>query len=1147
MVYLLLSIMLSQATMIQDIDFHNNSLQLIPDNGYTKIMYPGCELTDQIGAPEIPVLSVMVALPKGAQVEQVRVISSTSRIVKQGMLLSFARAPVIFSQPPDKELGIPSTAIYSSDNLYPEKIADLVNVSTYEGLMLCELLVYPVQYKPASGTVIFHERITIAIDYHGGSVSTSRSDAIKQYVLNPEDITIEQPIRSREMLGYVIITNTTLDTVFQRLADWKTKKGIPAAVRTTNWIYANYSGEDNAARIRNYLKTLPDSSTEYVLLGGDTQVIPCRFAYAMVCSAGIWPGREDTMPADLYFGDLDNNWDLDGDGSYGEVEDSVNLYPDLHVGRAPVFSIQEAQNFVDKVLTYEKNPDLSYLEKAVFAADILWSNPYTDQGIHKNKIEEESFPPGFTITKLYHSQGTLTPSAVKNALRLGQGLFNHDGHGWIDVMSAGTAYLYDTDFDTLTNDPYYGICASIGCWTTAFDFECIAESFVNGQNGGGVAFIGNSSYGWGSPGNPGFGYSDRFDSRIFYSLLVEDNFHLGPAMSLAKVHFIPYSHEENVYRWHQYQLNLLGDPEMPVWTATPDTLLVSNPQVIPVGTSRILITVQDNATLTPIADALVCIMKGNETYASGYTNVSGSIFLETTPTTSGTADLTVTAHNYLLLERSVPVISGSYVDFIGWSVNDSLGNNDGVANPNEEVFFDIILKNTGTATATSIDLILVSQDPLVTVYDSTENIASMNPGDSLYIENAFHMLIDGAGNGHGIPFDLEITDHTRTLNYTPILLIGTSVFALNNVIIAAPPVMPGQTDELSLEIANQGYGYAHNTYALVSSSDPYITLNTDSVFYGSIPPETDSALIGLFNITISPSIPSGHHPELVFDVIADDGTLNANYSLIVGITGFSDDIESGTSLWTTGGSGNLWHVSTYRSHSPTHAWYCGNSSSHLYNNNMDCYIQTVPFMIGHNSLLSFYRWLHVPLYGTDGIYVIVMGSGIQDTLDFIGTGGALDGRSIQSDWFNEKYSLAQYTPGDTFQIRISFISDNDGDISEGFYIDDVNVENITMIDEYTATYPSYTVFTVSPNPFCRRITMNVYPGCITGCTAPMINIYDCSGRLVKQFHVACKDLQSISIQWDGRDDMCRQVPAGVYFLQLKTDTETITKKAILIR
>ncbi|GAH36448.1 unnamed protein product, partial [marine sediment metagenome] len=191
--------------------------------------------------------------------------------------------------------------------------------------------------------------------------------------------------------------------------------------------------------------------------------------------------------------------------------------------------------------------------------------------------------------------------------------------------------------------------------------------------------------------------------------------------------------------------------------------------------------------------------------------------------------------------------------------------------------------------------------------------------------------------------------------------------------------------------------------------------------------------------------------------------------LLIGETGFSDNMESGSGLWTTGGTNNLWHISTTRYFSPTHSWYCGDSITYQYNNNMDCYIQTIPFMINANSILKFYRWFDVPLYGTDGIYIIIMGDGYADTLDFIGTGGALGGRGIQSDWFEEEYSLSEYPAGETIQVRIAFISDGGDGVGEGFYIDDFVAEYITMIQEYTADRTEQMFLRVHPNPFRHNI------------------------------------------------------------------------------
>ncbi|OGC41851.1 hypothetical protein A2Y85_03355 [candidate division WOR-3 bacterium RBG_13_43_14] len=1150
MIVTLLTLFFTNATIIQDITFDKEMLIITKQNEYVRISYPGCDFTDEIGAPELPAKAILVALPYGAKILDVRVLSNDAYVFEPAARVSYVHTPVILCRTDIDLVDRPDLTIYDSDELYPGNIVNFIGASDIDNYQLCELIVHPVQYQPRANKIIFSSKITIAIDYEGGIVRTARTGIVAELVINPENVILADPQRSRSMNEYVIITNTTLDTVFQRLADWKTKKGVPAIVRTTNWIYSNYSGEDNPARIRNYLKTLPDSNTKYVLLAGDTGVIPCRFAYAMSCSAFISPGREDTMPADLYYADLQGTWNFDNDGSYGEIEDSINLYPDLYVGRAPVASIAEAQRFVAKILQYERNPNTSYHKKAVLAADVLWSNPYTDQGVHKNQIEQRSIPPDFTVTKLYDSQGTLSPAAVKNSLRLGQSLFNHDGHGWIDVMGAGTGNLRNIDFDTLTNEPYFGICVSIGCWTAAYDYECIAESFVNSQHGGGIAFIGNSSYGWGSPGNPGFGYSDRFDSRVFHSLLVEDNFHIGDALALAKAFFIPYSREKNVYRWHQYQMNLLGDPEMPVYTSTPVSMNISHPQVVPIGTSSILITVKDAVTGEPIKNALVCLMKGSESYGAGHTDASGTIFIPTTPSSAGNMDLTVTAHNYLTIETSIPVITGSYVNYRGWSINDSLGNNDGIANPNEEIYLDVVLKNTGSAAANNVVLVLSTPDPRVTILDSTENIAVINVNDSLYINNAFHIDIDTASNGHGIAFDLEITDAVRTLNYAPTLLIGTPILELDDVYVVNPPSLPGQTKEIRFIINNRGYGCAHHACALLSESDPYISVVQDSAYYGDIPPEVDSIVLGPYTVSISSSIPAGHHPSLTLSFQAVDYSASANYSLIVGSTGFADNLETGSSKWTTGGTSNRWHISTYRCFSATHAWYCGDSTTHRYSNSMNCYIQTLPFMIDHNSSLSFYRWLSVPLYGSDGIYVIVTGNGINDTLDFIGTGGALEERAIQSDWMEEKYSLSDYSPGETLQIRIAFKSDNDGDIGEGFYIDDVNVQNAFVIEvaEHDQNSPNRLFFDIWPNPFRRAVNIHVYQNAQPINSSGTLSIYDCSGRLVNEFaFTVTGELLPITVHWNGTDRAQRPVPAGVYFIQCELAGATAIKKAVLMR
>ncbi|MEJ2356354.1 MAG: C25 family cysteine peptidase, partial [candidate division WOR-3 bacterium] len=66
----------------------------------------------------------------------------------------------------------------------------------------------------------------------------------------------------------MIITVDSFKTAFQELADWKTKKGIPAKVVTIDSIYNEYTGADNAEKVRNFIKDVNSSwGTIWILLG----------------------------------------------------------------------------------------------------------------------------------------------------------------------------------------------------------------------------------------------------------------------------------------------------------------------------------------------------------------------------------------------------------------------------------------------------------------------------------------------------------------------------------------------------------------------------------------------------------------------------------------------------------------------------------------------------------------------------------------------------------------------------------------------------------------------------------------------------------------------------------------------------------------
>ena len=1127
-ILLLAAATLRAGTVNENINFSKNDFRLLDHQGYGLVIGQDMDVTDQPGAPQLPVRRVSLALPVRARVTAVRAKPEAWVGLQADATVFPAQQQAILSS--TKKLAAvtaPDPAVYTSSRPWPDQPAVWTGTSTRDGRTLVDLLVYPVRYTGSNRQLEYCSRFAVTVEYDPLPPAASLD---------------------LDAFDYVIVTSTTFDTVFQRLADWKTQKGVRTVVRHIDWVTGAYPGRDNAEKLRNYIKTLPDSGAEYVLLGGDVNVIPFRKAFAMVSEGNIDP-REDSLPCDLYFADLDGTWDANDNDVFGEVDDSVDLYPDITVGRAPAENIADARAFVNKLLKYERSPSPAYLDNVLFFAEVMWSNPYTDGGVHKDRLENASFSTGSEVTKLYERLGNESRTSVMAAMRQGQNLLNHDGHGWIDIMSCGSSYMRTSDCDTITN-PDHGILYSIGCWTTAFDQNSIGEAWVNNPDGGGVAMIGNSSYGWGSPGNPGFGYSDKFDDRFWWAIKNEDVFNLGRALDWSKAWYVPFSHGRNVYRWHQYQVNLMGCPEMPVRTAAPCSLHVTAPAGIPYGPSRLLVTVADSGG-APVVGALVCLMKGTESYSRTLTGSAGTAWLEAAPATAGDFTLTVTAHNFYSAVTTIPCAGGVYVNFAGWTIDDASGNGDGVANPGELVRLPVWMHNAGTTSSAALELMLRVAEPCVNIEDSTATIGPLAAGESTYVDDAFVVAIGPSPeDGHVTRFELVVRDPVSFDQrvFHPVVQIGRPAMQFSRYYYTRPPALPGETKSIGLCLVNSGHGWAHGAWAELTSLDPHVSvLAPESIPLGEIAPGSACNPSESLWVSIDTSCPGSYLAAVQLTLQAKDYVLTDTFSLLIGEFGFADDMESGDARWTHGGTGDRWNLSTHRSRSNSHSWYCGDSSSHRYSDNMNSWLQTAPFMVAEDCSLRFWRWFSVPNYGVDGIYVVVVRESGADTLDFIGTGGALGGplAGIESDWYQERYDLGWIPVGETIQIRIPFKSDGDGDIGEGFYIDDFEVTGanppVTPVLETNSVIGPRLRLSARPSPFRRSVAVR-----LNGVLGPYasVRICDATGRVVKSFTLASR-AGLAELVWNGTDDRGRRLPAGAYFIDARAGNRSARTKTLM--
>jgi hypothetical protein len=278
------------------------------------------------------------------------------------------------------------------------------------------------------------------------------------------------------------------------------------------------------------------------------------------------------VPADIYYSGLDSN----------TSPASADLYPDVFVGRAPVDTISETQTFVSKTIAYEKGP-AGYETTALFLAD------RDDSAVTSKLIKRKSLPKHFSYTELHEC----STNAAMQELNLGYGIVNHVGHSWEEglCLSSGCPDYYrirTTHANTLTNSSRNPIFYGAGCLSNAIDRQhTIAKSFMLNSNGGAVAYIGNSRYGISIPGDPGNGPSDNYNKSFYNSLFNKGIDNLGQAFADSKVALVSScTHPADAsYRYLQYGLNLLGDPETKIWTSK-DTV-----------SSKLSVTAQNQLTI----------------------------------------------------------------------------------------------------------------------------------------------------------------------------------------------------------------------------------------------------------------------------------------------------------------------------------------------------------------------------------------------------------------------------------------------------------------------------------------------------------------------------------------------------------------------
>ncbi len=536
------------------------------EHGYSTVRAEGLDTVSNVGLPMLPVKAFFVLLPQCAEVEKVEITSIQKERLNGKYLLKTVSPP----RPVSGKHKTQNCVVNEPCHLAPayngieqaQPVVRLESIQQWGGFNLACMQVSGAVYDAqlCELTWIKQVEFNLKLKQTTDIPVCSRCPnpfALQKLIINPELIPncYLAPAFASTIERYLIVTNENLAPAFQPLLDSKISKGMEGTITTTLWIYEHFQGRNNQERIRNYIK---DYQPKYLLLGGDTGTVPCRGVYAIV-EGGVLADEsfsDANIPCDMYYACLDGDWDYDKDGIYGEVEDRVDMLPEVFVGRAPVNTGTEAENFVAKVLMFGSATDSYPYNEMLIGCELdeLNDGKWIMQAI------DEITPGKYDVSCYYDSQGSANKKSIINGLNNNRiGLAAHAGHANNYCLQTGDRYLYSSDISNLFN-PCPFIFNTIGCYAGAFDNDCIGEQMVMNKYGA-AAFIGNSRYGLYDDTSPML-YSGEFQVEFFRQVLREGYSHIGEALAMSKLAFVPQCNTDTPYRWIQYCSNLLGDPEM---------------------------------------------------------------------------------------------------------------------------------------------------------------------------------------------------------------------------------------------------------------------------------------------------------------------------------------------------------------------------------------------------------------------------------------------------------------------------------------------------------------------------------------------------------------------------------------------------------
>ena len=345
---------------------------VLPEGSFTRISMQDFGISNNPGAPQLPVLAKLLQIPVCDSVAATIVDAKYTDYAASdlGVMHPLYPAQPSVSKSSQKPPFAYTQSIYATDAFYALPLVRVEKAGIRRNYALADVQVSPVQYNPVTQTIRIYHQIDVEFTYVNADME--KTNELKRYSTPPffldnklvlNEMSSTQKENNTVPVKYLIIAHDMFsnNSELSAFVTWKRRLGYLVEVA--------YTGDESVggttASIKSFIQgkynnaTAYDPAPTYLLLIGDVAQVP----------AFTGQSSSDHV-TDLYYATLSGN-------------DNI---PDLYYGRLSATTNAHLSNQLEKIMMYEQYtmPDPSYLGNAVLIAgtDENWSSTHANGQIN---------------------------------------------------------------------------------------------------------------------------------------------------------------------------------------------------------------------------------------------------------------------------------------------------------------------------------------------------------------------------------------------------------------------------------------------------------------------------------------------------------------------------------------------------------------------------------------------------------------------------------------------------------------------------------------------------------------------------------------------------------------------------------------------